>query len=75
MPAPTFNLPVYGTAPDQYATEASFEASINAVLGGEAAMVDDQRLVAHSQGRHPMGHDDERHLALDRLEGLADGLF
>lgn len=32
MPAPVFDLPVYGTAPNQYATEPSFESSVNAAL-------------------------------------------
>lgn len=34
MPAPTFNLPVSGSAPNQYATEAGLEAAINTVLEG-----------------------------------------
>lgn len=32
MPAPTFNLPVLGTAPNQYATEQGLEQEVQRVL-------------------------------------------
>jgi len=40
MPAPTFNLPIAGAAPNQYANEDSFEAALNAVLQALLTMIE-----------------------------------